>query len=217
MNIKVITGYEGECLYKDIAVTNLQEYSNRHGYTFIAKFNDWKESDRYFYWRKLEMILDNIESCDYLVWIDTDCIVTNQTKKIEDLVEDDFDLVITEDDGLQASVMILKNTLWCIELLHEWWDMGNIRHSSWKELHDKGGNDRASVFTILSNDNTVLHKLLSLNNSISARIKRVGRSELVTKHVHFNSDIDNFIVHIPGSTEEDKLQFLTKFLQQITR
>jgi hypothetical protein len=45
MKIKIVTGYYGDCIYKNILLENLEEYTTRHNYELISKFDNWEYDD----------------------------------------------------------------------------------------------------------------------------------------------------------------------------
>jgi len=209
MKIKIVTGYEGNCLYKDIVIENLLEYCSKHNYQLFYKFEDWEHTNRYPYWRKLELIRNNLFDCDYLLWIDADCMFIDMNRKLESII-DNNDFFITKEDVVQAGCFLIKNTIEVSDFLKYWWDKGEI-NKYWKDYKDENG-----IYNAPNNDNTILTNILD-NSEESIRFKHLTNMEFVTKHVHFYDNPNCFIVHTVGSLEEDKFSFMSDFKKQVKR
>jgi hypothetical protein len=209
MKIKIVTGYEGYCVYKDILIENLLEYCSKHNYQLFYKFQDWEHTNRYPYWRKLELIRNNLFDCDYLLWIDADCMFIDMNRKLESII-DDNDFFITKEDVVQAGCFLIKNTTQVSDFLKYWWDKGEI-NKYWKDYTDENG-----IYNAPNNDNTILTNILD-NSEESIRFKYLTNMEFVTKHVHFYNNQNCFIVHTVGSLEEEKFSFMSDFKNKIKR
>lgn len=210
MKIKIVSGYIGNCLYKDILLENLTEYSKRHDYELIYKFDGWQKSNRHPYWRKLELVKENFFDCDYLLWIDADCLFMDMNRKIESLIDGSNDFYITKEDVVQAGCFLIKNTKEVSEFLDYWWNKGEI-DNYWETYVDDRGTYNAP-----NNDNTELIALLD-NNEQNISFKYLTNMEFLTKHVHFYQNPNCFIVHVVGSPEIEKLTFMEQFKKNIKK
>lgn len=213
MKIKVITAFEGECLYKDITVPNMQEYCDRHGYELVTKFDNWDYSERYYYWRKVEMIKEHIGTCDYLLFLDADCLITDQTKKVEDVFDLNYNINVSTDDwDIQCGGMFFKNSDWTINFLNNWWAFGNIRHPYWKTVEDLDYK-----LCALANDNACFLFFHRTSEDLRGNTNLMKEEKFMIKHCHFDKSPENFIVHIPSASPEDKLILLQTFSNKVIR
>lgn len=214
MKIKVVTGYYGVCIYKDILLENLLEYTNKHNYELVYKFDNWEHSNRHPFWRKLELVMQNLYDCDYLMWIDADCMFIDINRKLESLI-DNSDLFITKEDYIQAGCFLIKNTKETSEFLKYWWDKGEIENH-WESYKDENGN---LIWNHQNNDNTLLIDLLDNGNKDynNIKVRYLSNMEFLTKHIHFNQNPNCFIVHTVGSPEEEKFSFMSSFKNQVKK
>lgn len=190
--IKVVTGYSGDCPYKDIVVNNLRQYCDLYGYQLATKFDGWGEFDRHPFWRKQQLIMREISDCDLLLWVDADCLVSNMTIKIEDCILSKSSVVMShEEDGWQAGVMLFRNDASAFKFLHDWWDAGDA----------------------ITGDNWILERMLGLINPSYYRIQK-GYPNFVRKHVHFQFK-QSFIVHCPGCLPEEKLSVMKELSESV--
>jgi len=209
MKIKIVTGYDGNCIYKDILLDNLNEYASKHHYQLISKFDGWDNTNRHPYWRKLELVKENFFDCDYLLWIDADCMFIDMNRKLESLI-DGSDLIITKEDVVQAGCFLIKNTKEVSKFLDYWWKKGAII-DHWNNYSYLDG-----TFDTPNNDNVVLINILE-NEELGIIVKYLTNMDFVTKHIHFHENPNPFISHVVGSPEEEKLSFMNQFKQTIKR
>jgi hypothetical protein len=136
MKIRVVTGYDGECVWRDLLEANLREYCDRWGYDLVMKFDGWGPTSRNLVWRKAELIRENFAGCDWLVWLDADCFVMNMTTPLTQYMSNDFDLGVTgpfaaacddidchrkTKDAYSAGLIFLRQSEWSRNFLEEWW------------------------------------------------------------------------------------------------
>jgi hypothetical protein len=90
-----------------------RNYCEKHGYTFIEEESavDWT---RHLAWSKIPLILKHLSSYDFLVWMDADSFVMNDTYKLEDFITrllGDKDLMYTTGHNwVNTGVFFVKNT-----------------------------------------------------------------------------------------------------------
>ena len=150
MKIKVLTGYDGVCSHRELTLANFTEYCERWGYELITKFNNWGprealEGERTpgkaaLHWRRYQLIAQELHSCDWVVWLDADCMIVNMTIPLTGFVDDTIDLAITgpfhpcESCGApiySAGVLLLRCCDWsramvlgCLESIKREWRQG---------------------------------------------------------------------------------------------
>ena len=81
-------------------------------------------------WYKPKLILEVLETHnpEYVLFLDADAVVLNEGYRIEEFIQDGYDIVVTEDYGpsrMNAGVLLLKNTEWTKFFLKKWWESGN--------------------------------------------------------------------------------------------
>lgn len=82
-------------------------------------------------WYKPHLILElfaNNPNIKYVLFLDADAIVVNDSYRIEDFILADKDIVVTEDYGpsaMNAGVILLKNTEWTKWFLNKWIETGD--------------------------------------------------------------------------------------------
>lgn len=95
MSIGVVTlGTKNINYYTQYTFPINKAYCERHGYTYI-QYNDVIDVDRPPSWSKILALKNHINSFDWLMWIDADAIFYNHDIKIEERVDENYDLIIS--------------------------------------------------------------------------------------------------------------------------
>lgn len=102
-------------------------YAQKHGYQL------WDESDRVDpnrppAWSKPLAVqrLFREEECDWVVWMDADTVIMNSEQRLEHVLPEHYDLVITGDlhePRKNNGVWMLRNSDWSRRFLDEWYNM----------------------------------------------------------------------------------------------
>lgn len=135
--IKVITAYEGECCYQQLTLANMREYCGRWGYEFIAQINnpDWKPlvHPYNFQWRKVQILIEEMHDCEWLLWLDLDCFFLNMTIPLDGVFTDPTADLVIPGGGFgpcpecgkpvhNVGLFSFRNCDWSRETLIGWWD-----------------------------------------------------------------------------------------------
>jgi hypothetical protein len=96
-----------------------QKYCEDNGYDYyVEKDGDKIKSkigSRSWTWYKpllIEEVFNSHPDCDYVLFMDIDAIFSNNSRRIEEFINNDFSILMTNDYGpslVNAGVMLLKN------------------------------------------------------------------------------------------------------------
>lgn len=107
-----------------------EKYSNENGYGYYCeKSND--EIINYLKgvaptWYKPKLILDVFDkfSPDYVLFLDTDAIISDTSIRIEEFIDDEYNFIAAKDESvhslMNAGVFLIKNNEWSHQFLTEW-------------------------------------------------------------------------------------------------
>jgi galactosyl transferase GMA12/MNN10 family len=79
-------------LLGQLAIENRRQYCERHGYRFISEVPI--ASDRPACWAKIPAILQAFETHPWVLWADSDALVFDHTRPIDDLLDTRYDLIV---------------------------------------------------------------------------------------------------------------------------
>lgn len=124
MNIAVATLSSPECFpLHDITAPEKRAYCERHGYKFEVKSGDFKIVDHCCGWHKYvferwRWLAELLKGYDAVFFCGTDVLITNQTIRLEDLMEGRKPFIISQDAQMPNSdVMLVRNNPRAIELI----------------------------------------------------------------------------------------------------
>jgi hypothetical protein len=126
-NIAVLMWYDDHVKnYGDNCYKINKVYCQKHGYDLI-KSSDRFYKDRNPHWERFPLILDHINSYDYVVWIDADAFFYNISPPIKNLINKYKKDILFSEDGhtmnpphVNSGVLILKNTDRVINIVKKW-------------------------------------------------------------------------------------------------
>lgn len=139
MNIAVTTLATENLPYQKQTIENKKLYCAKHGYTF-QPFNQSLDESRPFSWSKIKAIQQVFEDYapDWVFWIDGDACIMNFHTRLEDIIDDDFDIMFTVDTyTINCGVFLIKNNEKTKRFLdqvysredfitHPWWEQAAI-------------------------------------------------------------------------------------------
>jgi hypothetical protein len=97
----------------DITHYNKELYAKKHGYMIQAKTKDF-EPNFHIYFEKMRFILklfNEYKDLDWAFWIDCDAMITNFNIKLEEIVDNDYHLIISKDiNNINAGCYFIRNS-----------------------------------------------------------------------------------------------------------
>jgi hypothetical protein len=211
MKIKVLSCFYGACPYEDIFLRSIKEYCEKWNYEFIydrrdetATSNPYFEED-WFWWRNYTMILENLDDSDYVMWIDTDCIILNMRMPVETIVKKNTgDMIVVMEERPETGAFIVKNSKWTRQFFKKWKEYG-------EKMRNHSGDIKGS-------NNYIAFQKIVKWYPVEGHIRFVKDSEFMVKHVKINNRTDNtLLMHVPGSPFADKIYYMTEHSKQVTR
>ena len=231
VKIKVVTGYDGDCPYREIALANFREYCARWGYELVEKFSGWEPLDRHLpwqvartgsekslvrmVWRKHTLIREELPGCDWLLWLDPDCKILNMTVRLESFMEEGFEAAVTGPFGVpcycgvdahSAGVLLLHNSDWTKQFLQDWWD---------SDLEWPGWRVGRNVNCRSMGDNNWLSCKFLVNDPRRSRVKVIGPE--IAGHCHLHHDPQQFLMHLYGGEPNARKNLLIWLERHVIR
>jgi hypothetical protein len=171
-----------------------EKYCNEKEYIYHIENDENKIRSaigkRAFTWYKPILLLEVLEKYnpDYVLFLDADAIVVDNSYRIDDFIIEDKDIIVTEDYGpssMNAGVILIKNTPWVKEYLQRWYDICD-------EL--EGGEPAVKGFyeNGLWHDQTCFSYLLT-KKDVKEKVKIISNG--VLNSMYYKNTIKNFIFH----------------------
>lgn len=91
---------------------NKVEYAQRHGYDYFCV--ETPQGQHYGPSGKIPTIkqyMDTHPDTEWIMWVDSDTLITNYTIKIEDLIDNDYHFIVSTDgNGINTGIFFIKNS-----------------------------------------------------------------------------------------------------------
>jgi hypothetical protein len=136
MRVAVAQFYTKNVSYGKFSESINKKYCEDNGYYYLIEDNTEKitelTEDRSFTWVKPKFLLEILErkEHDYILFLDIDAIVCDNSRRIEEFIDEKYDIVATEDYShhslMNAGVLLIKNSEWSRQFMKDWWDSGNF-------------------------------------------------------------------------------------------
>lgn len=172
------------------------KYCEEKGYTYHIESNGEKIVEalekRAFTWYKPKLILEVLDKYnpDYILFLDADAVVCNFNYRIEDFIDEKFDIICTEDHGpskMNAGVFLIKNSDWTKKFMREWWESCNV--------FPGGTNNEVGYYAnALWHDQTCFGLLMDNNEDYVNHINIIS-NDVLNGRVFRNLYSNNFIFH----------------------
>ncbi|WP_437276010.1 hypothetical protein WME90_32810 [Sorangium sp. So ce375] len=144
-----------------MALENRRQYCARHGYRFIDDVP--VAADRPACWAKLPAILDAFERHRWVLWADSDTLVFNQARRVEEFCDPAYDLIVQSHDEylrflgvplaeglarmpINTGVFLMQATAWSRDFLREAY--AQVQFVSQGEIWDGIGEQEAMIWLL---------------------------------------------------------------------
>lgn len=201
--------HEG-CSYSELAkitMPSYEEYCRIHGYDFKIK-NQNVLPGRLIGWSRFEFFLENIDNYDYMFYVETDSMLMNQTIRLENLIDDNYDVIVSytsqnlDKIELNTGPTLIKCSEWSKKLLN-------------KFVNNKSYWHHQMVDQAMFND--------EINNNTETKSKcklvplRFFNSFAHEWHQDSNFQIGDFICHAAGSSNDYRKNLFTSLGNHIIK
>ncbi len=198
--------------HKDLAeltwYNNKVEYASKHGYSAIAKTDNFSPEQVHFdkFVHILQVLKDNPD-LDWVWWLDNDAMITNFDIKLEDLVDPEYHIIMPTDiAALNTGSFIVRNSL----QVKEWLEFLLSKKAEYK--NDKKWFEQQAVIDFYPKFQH-LFKIIPQQwlNSYDYKMYNVEGKDLLGQDGQWYPG--DFVIHWPGLPNETRIQ-LAKQCQQ---
>jgi len=200
--------------HKDLAdltwYNNKVKYAEKHGYLALSKTDNFSPEQVHF--DKFVHILDVMEkntSVDWVWWLDNDAMITNFDIKVEDLVDNDYHVIMPTDiAALNTGSFIVRNSAQA----REWLNFLLSKKLEYK--NDKKWFEQQAVIDFYPKFQD-LFKIIPQQwlNSYDYRMYNVEGIDLLGQDGQWYPG--DFVIHWPGLPNETRVQLAQQYQQYI--
>ena len=165
MKIKLVTLYDEKFnAIGDISSRVMAEYCNKRGYEFTC-YRHLPDKSRGAQWNKIRAVMQELPTCDWVVWMDADSIPVNSDFSIEMMIGKvpDKDLIISGDrGGLCFGIFAIRNCAWSVQFLQTLWYCGQMDGEYGKRYQPVVKFDQVSVKALIENFPSIANRVFVL-------------------------------------------------------
>jgi len=214
--------------YDELAQLTIE--SNFRRYCSIHNYSLWSDRmpddfERAPQWRKIKLMIELLESysADWLFFVDCDCLFMNMAIKVESLIDDEFDIIVSRTSGapdfpvdgadsknsFMSAQFLVKNSENALRILQEIWEAPD-----WPEGLDINQFDhemRQMRFT-LSKDKWKPH-IKVIEEKLINRFWPSRDPDFLNSFPDYNKNLwepGDFIVHVTGCSLEERIEAIGK-------
>lgn len=194
----------------DLTWSNKQKYAAKHGYIAVAKTDKFSQEQVHF--DKFIHLLDVMKThpeVDWVWWLDNDAMITNFDKKIEDLVDPDFHVIMATDiASLNTGSFIVRNS----PQAKEWLEFLLSKKKEYKD--DKKWFEQQAVIDFYPKFEE-LFKLVPQQwlNSYDYQMYNIEGIDLLGQDGQWYPG--DFVIHWPGLPNETRVKLAQHYLNYI--
>lgn len=171
-------------------------YAEKHDYG-VHVYTEILDPERLGYWYKILAVQKHLADYDWLLYLDSDALIMNDTIKLETLIDEDFDVIATVDGGpvpILSGQFLIKNSEWSKKFLKDWYDVG---HTDIQPGFDGGA----------------LIKLFSENEDLRNHIKTIP----IRKMGSYSWDYyeGDFAIQFAGFIHSEKARLMKEYYEKI--
>lgn len=214
-NIAFVSVYDKKYKYLyDLTNKNKNDYCDKHGYD--CKFYSFENPDstKHAAYSKFLAVLDCLPYYDWVFYSDIDSIIMNHEIKIEDFIDENYDLFVTYDiNSLNNGQFLVRNTPRTLNFLS--------RSYVDKTVDSKGSwSDQISFSANLASDGKLLSRTKVLpqsafNSYIPMNMMFTdGTNAPAFKYPNPYKQGD-FLIHLVGMSEQDRTNLIMDYSRKV--
>lgn len=197
---------------------NCKKYCDKHGYDLITRTNNFTMPKTHMGYEKIDLILSILKTNQYdlIFWRGVDTMITNFTKKIDELVElDNFFIIAADVHGINADSFLIKNCQLAIdffeEIIRDKFNYIDEQHA-FKMLQEKYQIKVIPQKYINSYDYNLYCSIDAFNHNGYQSECEAG---LDVFGCNGQWSYGDFMIHWPGITLDKRLQLANEYLDNV--
>jgi len=202
--------HEG-CSFQELGNLTLPskiDYCKTHGYDFYLQETDFDYSKK-IAWARIKIIIEKIKEnkWDWILYLDADTMICNHTIRLENLVDDNYDIIISRNFAKQeyeinCGVMLIKCSEWSLKFFENLYTKSEFYNHDWAE--------QAAIMDELEKKEEIRNHFKFVHN-------RYFNSYAHKWYPEDNFQIGDFICHAAGSSNEFRYKLFSELNNKIIK
>ena len=190
--------------------TNKEQYAAKHSYQAVAKTSNFSREQIHF--DKFSHILDVLNSdsnIDWVWWLDNDAMITNFDQRLEDLIDDNYHVIMGVDiASINTGSFLVRNSMQA----RQWLEFLLSKKGEYK--NDTKWFEQQAVIDFYPKFQNIFKVIPQrLINSYDYQMYGVSPEDLLGYSGQWLPG--DFVIHWPGLNNQVRIQLAQKFQTQI--
>jgi FkbM family methyltransferase len=197
------------------SIKNKKIYADLNGYDLIY-FDDIIDKDRPPQWSKVQAIQAALSKYDWVWWIDIDAMIMNFSIKLEDIIDENFDMIFTRNEYsfISNGSSFFKNS----ELTHKFLNqVYTLDHPELQKIDIQSfDHEQKAMRVLLQNDVDMLRRTKLIDERICNSYYPTLDYDVLRNYPNWNTSSNlyqegDFVVQFCGRTFGERLRLIKKF------
>jgi len=190
------------CAFNELLkVTNIskEQYCKTHGYDFYCRTDNFKTPNS-LGWERFQIICDFIDQYDWLFYIECDAAIVNHTIKLENLIDDNYDIIIGKVSNTKDHIQVNSGVFLvrCSE-----WSKNYFNSINKSEVYSKYTDSQQFLISEINNKNEI-------KNHFKIMHLRFFNSYYHEWHPEDNYQHGDFVLHLAGTSNSYRQKVFTE-------
>jgi hypothetical protein len=216
MKILVFTYHNENChegpsfkIIGELTKNSKEEYCKVHGYDFYLKDKDFDYSKRINY-ERIDIFLEKINEYDWIWYLDADCMIMNHTIKLENLIDNNYDIIMSS-NPLNKKIVEINNG--SVLMKRSDWSINFLNHiSSLEQYYSHPWVSQQAIIDYINITNVEEAK-----KHIKIVHPRFFNSFYHEWYPQENFKIGDFVLHAAGSSNDYRIKLLNEMKDYIIK
>jgi len=201
--------YENFKEIADITQSTIEEYCKIQGYDFFIQTKDFDHSKGIGF-ERIKIALEKLQNYDWLWYLDIDTMIMNQTIRLENIVDENYDIIISKNPKnkliteINIGSILIKKTEWTRNFLEHINNLDEYYHHDWK-------SQQAIIDYINITHSQEVEKHIKLVNP------RFFNSFYHEWFLEENFQIGDFVLHPAGSSNDYRIRLFNEMKNKIIK
>ncbi len=195
----------------NLTLSSKQDYCNRHGYDFVCKTDNFTsfKKNRVIGWERIDMFLEYLDSYEWVWMLGADTMIMNQTIKLEDIIDDNYDMILARNFN-NKDIIEINSDSWLVKSSE--WSRNFLNKINKKEhLYNTWGFEQSAAIEELNNNTETLKHIKLVHN-------RVFNSYWHHWHIETNNfKFGDFVLHDAGTSNQHRFDLFNEMKNKIVK
>lgn len=200
------------------SIKNKQDYALKHNYDFIFYSNSLG-TKRPPQWSKILAVKENLNKYKWIWWIDIDSLIMNFETKLENIIDNNYDMIFTENkySCISNGSSFYKNCDLTNSFLQETYD---LKRDELKNINPQVFDHEQQAMRELLKDEKYKSKTLLIDERICNSFWYCNNPEVLDCYPDWNKENNiyregDFIIQFCGNNIEAKNKLIKEFYKKI--